>query len=129
MNEIRLPLYNNLALCCLKLNEITKAIENSQKVRRFSSHMYGNVFSRTHKPLCHLQALSIDQQNVKALMRLGAAYAEIHETTLAYATLTKAALVEPSNADIRAKLEVLKQKKEESKKADKSMYYGMFSRS
>ena len=62
-------------------------------------------------------------------MRLGAAYAEIHETTLAYATLTKAALVEPSNADIRAKLEVLKQKKEESKKADKSMYYGMFSRS
>ena len=35
LNEIRLPLYNNLALCCLKLNEITKAIENSQKVRRF----------------------------------------------------------------------------------------------
>lgn len=32
LDDIRLPLYNNLALCCLKLNEITKAIENSQKV-------------------------------------------------------------------------------------------------
>ena len=32
LNVSRMPLYNNLAFCCLKLNEITKAVECCQKV-------------------------------------------------------------------------------------------------
>lgn len=79
-----------------------------------------------HNPA--FKVLEIDPQNVKALMRLGAAYTEIHEPALAYAVLTKAAFLEPQNTEIRAKMEMVKQKKEAAKKADKSLYYGMFAR-
>ena len=62
-------------------------------------------------------------------MRLGSAYAAINEHSLALAYLLKAAQFEPKNRGLREEIEKVKQKKEAAKTKEKSLYFGMFSRS
>ena len=61
-------------------------------------------------------------------MRLGNAYGEIHEHSLALSMLMKAALLEPHNADVRKQIDLVKHKMETETKKEKSVYFGMFSR-
>lgn len=61
-------------------------------------------------------------------MRLGSAYMEIHEYALAQTALLKAAELEPNNKMVRDLLAQLQAMREEAKKKDRSLYYGIFSK-
>lgn len=88
INQIKLPLYNNLATCFLKLNEPSKVIQNA------------------------LKALKIDANNAKAYWRLGRAQLDEGNYEDSKQNLYKAAKLEPQNKDIRRDIEELNQDQE-----------------
>jgi len=95
LNQARIPLYLNLATCNLKLDEISKAIKNAQRV------------------------IEIDPNNAKAHFRIGQAYLASSEFQLSLHHIIKAATFDPTNKEFRTELEVVKKKIEEHKEYQK----------
>ena len=117
INAEKLPLYLNLSSCFIKLNQLTKAITNAEK-----------VFNFFFKP--NLQALDIDKNNIKAYWRLGQAFAETEDLELAKLNLIKAAKLNPQSKEIRDDLERVKEKMVASKEKEKEkpqIWKGIFS--
>jgi len=105
VNAAKLPIYLNLAVCFLKLNEISRAITNAER------------------------ALAIDNNNAKAYWRLGQAFAESEELELAKTNFLKAAKLDTKTKEIRDDLEKVKQRLVEEKekvKTQPQLFKGIF---
>ncbi|XP_078680061.1 inactive peptidyl-prolyl cis-trans isomerase FKBP6-like [Branchiostoma floridae x Branchiostoma belcheri] len=85
-NKVLLKLYNNMALCNLKVGEYARCIANCNR------------------------ALEIDGGNVKALYRKGQALCELSEFDRSKGCLLKAQNLAPNNKDIREELKKLDRK-------------------
>jgi len=73
-------------------------------------------------------AVSMEPNNSKALYRRGSAALSNGLYDQAHADLTRAAKVEPRNAEIRAQLQTCQQRARESEQRDRSTFGGMFGR-
>ncbi|OQS07969.1 peptidyl-prolyl cis-trans isomerase [Thraustotheca clavata] len=102
MKEAQTVLYLNAAMSSLKTKNYTAAASAASK------------------------ALKNDKQNVKALFRHGVALMYLNDLDRAKEDLMAAAKLDPQNRDIRREIVVLKQKMEENKKAQKSVFGGLF---
>jgi cyclophilin family peptidyl-prolyl cis-trans isomerase len=102
LKEVFIPLYLNLALCCLKTQRFAETITSCGEV------------------------LEVDPKNVKALCRRASARIENQELGAAKRDLLVALSVEPNNKEVSEKLEVVKKlAKNASNFAQKSMYQKM----
>jgi len=105
VKDVKLPIYTNLSLCCLKLNELSKAIKFAEK------------------------ALEIDPKNSKAQFFLGKSFMEAGELSTAKTNLMKAVKLAPNNVEIRKSIEEVNKRLEEEKlqkKFQQPMFFGMF---
>jgi len=94
----------NLAQCELKLERFIQAFQHASA------------------------AVSMEPNNSKALYRRGSAALSNGLYDQAHADLTRAAKVEPRNAEIRAQLQTCQQRARESEQRDRSTFGGMFGR-
>lgn len=94
----------NLAQCELKLERFIEAFQHASA------------------------AVSMEPDNSKALYRRGSAALSTGLYDQAHADLTRAARVEPRNAEIRAQLQTCQQRARESEQRDRSTFGGMFGR-
>lgn len=101
VKELKGGIFLNLALCHLKLKEISKSIS-----------------------YCH-QVLELDPQNVKAHFRLGLGYIESGEYVLAKEHLTKARQLDPT-VNIRSQLEEINKRVALHREKQSQMFKGMF---
>ncbi|ETV83568.1 hypothetical protein H257_04271 [Aphanomyces astaci] len=102
VNEVRLPVYLNLAACHLALDDgdMQKVLEN-----------------------CDL-ALQIDKDNVKALYRKGQAYLNTNDLDAAIVVLKKAAALNPTDKAIRQAWTTCKERLELAKIEEKKRWGG-----
>lgn len=103
VNEVRLPVYLNLAACFLadgKTQDLSKVVENANL------------------------ALAIDADNTKALYRAGKASLMMGDLDAARAKLTRAAKSQPSDKNIREAMQTLKAKLSEHKQKEKETWGG-----
>jgi len=103
VQDLEISIHSNLAACYLKQNYYDGAIEACNKV------------------------LAKQENNSKALFRLGQAYFGDGNTDKAKECFQKAAIIEPSDKSIQIELRKIKQKEEEQKKQQKQFYGKMFS--
>ena len=110
MNEVRLPVYLNLAACFL----FQGASMNDEKDQELLAQVVKNVNL----------ALAIDPENDKALYRGGRALLLMGDLDGAKEKLTKAARHHPMDKNIREAMVVLKKKLAEHKKEEKERWDG-----
>lgn len=103
LKELKVSSFLNLAMCCLKLNESTKAIDMCKKV------------------------LELDPNNVKALFRRAHALRNKKEFESAMKDLAKAQQIEPQNQDVSKAIIQVKKLLDEEKSREKKTYARMFS--
>ena len=84
IREVFIPLYLNQALCCLKTERVSQAIE------------------------CCYRVLEVDERNVKALYRRSLARIENRDLGNAKRDLLMAHAIDPLNQEVRAKLDEVK---------------------
>jgi len=101
-NDIRLPLLLNLAACKLHHKEWHQVIA-----------------------LCS-GVLEVEESNVKALFRRGAARRELGQDDPALQDLNKAALLAPEDKAIKAEIRKVKQEKKTQAQVAKKVYDGLF---
>mmetsp|Transcript_21625 Transcript_21625/g.42252 ORF Transcript_21625/g.42252 Transcript_21625/m.42252 type:complete len:387 (-) Transcript_21625:312-1472(-) len=94
----------NLSQCELKLKRFTQAFQHASA------------------------AVSMEPNNSKALYRRGSAALSAGLYDQASADLTRAAKLEPRNAEIRAQLQTCQQRARESEQRDRSTFGGLFGR-
>lgn len=94
ISQVFVPLYLNKALCCLKLKMWREAIDSCSQV------------------------LEVDANNVKAFFRRGSAKLENRELGSAKRDLLSAAFIEPSNAEVRLKLEEISREERQCQRHD-----------
>jgi tetratricopeptide (TPR) repeat protein len=99
---VLVALWNNMALCQIRLNRAADAIESAEEV------------------------LKLEPENAKAHFRLGDAYAAQKEYALAKPMLTKAAELEPKNAAIQKAVVRVEKAWAAEKAKEKKLYAGMF---
>ncbi len=104
LKELQTVLYLNSAMACLKSGAYSQAATSAGK------------------------ALKNDKLNVKALFRHGVALMHLNDLDRAKEDLMAAAKLEPQNRDIRMQLAVLKQKLEEAKAVQRSVFGGLFNK-
>lgn len=103
MNEVRLPVYLNLAACYLAdgaTQDLEKVVENANL------------------------ALKIDASNTKALYRAGRAHLVLGDLDAAKNKLAKAAKNQPNDKNIREALQTLRGKLSEYKAKEKEAWGG-----
>lgn len=101
-NDLFITLNLNIAMCDLKTNDYTEAIEKCSEV------------------------IKKDENNVKALYRRGCAYTSFGMFDEAKSDLIKAAKLDPKNKSIHDEYNKLKEKIKEQKQKEKSVFGGMF---
>ncbi|XP_029652875.2 inactive peptidyl-prolyl cis-trans isomerase FKBP6-like [Octopus sinensis] len=99
---LRLLVLLNMALCCLRLNNATKAITYCQK------------------------ALAIDKNNAKAFYRLGQAYQMLGKYDEAVTNLKLAQKLRPTDPNVSQQLQKLHSDVLQYKEDEKAMYKKMF---
>lgn len=100
------PLYatcwNNAAMCYMKLSDWSEVVRTCNK------------------------ALKVESSNVKSLYRRGTARMKLGLLDVAKADLTEAYRIEPTNKEVRRKLQELKDAVAEAKKKEKEAFGGLF---
>eukprot|EP01137_Pigoraptor_chileana_P020726 Opistho-2@83482 len=71
------------------------------------------------------RVLSIDPMNVKSLYRKAQASRSLGELDVAHDALVAAAKIEPSNRDVRAELDVVRQERKKLREKERRVYGGM----
>ncbi|XP_014790271.2 inactive peptidyl-prolyl cis-trans isomerase FKBP6 [Octopus bimaculoides] len=102
IQELRLLVLLNMALCCLRLNNAPKAITYCQK------------------------ALAIDKNNAKAFYRLGQAYQMLGKYNEAVTNLKLAQKLRPTDPNVSQQLQKLHSDVLQYKQDEKAMYKKMF---
>ncbi|XP_077984970.1 peptidyl-prolyl cis-trans isomerase D-like isoform X2 [Glandiceps talaboti] len=100
---VLLPMYNNVAACCVKLNLYQEALGNAEK------------------------ALDIDPKNVKGYFRKAQALAGMRDFERALMELSEALKLEPNDKGIRNEITKVKHQLDERKKKERAAYAKMFS--
>jgi len=102
-NKIKLQL--NASLCLFKLQDYTGAVERGEAV------------------------LALDENNIKALFRIGSAQLESGNFDASKAVLKDALKLDPGNKDVVRTLSALKKKIKEQKAKEKAAFGGIFGKS
>jgi len=101
---LRIACLSNATQCYMNLKEWAEAVSTATKV------------------------VGEDGSNVKALFRRGTAHMSNGSLEEAKSDFTAALEVDPSNADIKKQMQVLRTKMQEAKKKEKAAFGGMFSK-
>lgn len=135
IQDFLLTSHLNLALCYLRMNELTQVVENCNKVscdscftpnRQAACRHFAEV---TPPPLCSVlscQVIELDKNNEKALYRRGEARLLRNEFSLAMADFQQVLQVNPTNRAARAQISICQGQIKEHHEKDKRTYANMF---
>lgn len=136
IQDLLLTSHLNLALCYLRMNELTQVVENCNKVsgcltperRRFRLlrlHL-AEVTPPSLCPVLSRQVIEFDKNNEKALYRRGEARLLRNEFSLAMADFLQVLQVNPANRAARAQISICQGQIKEYHEKDKKTYANMF---